>query len=557
MLRLAPILTIALFLVPIGAGLVGTLLPAFGYFPAIGGTQISLAPWRALFAYPGFATALRLTVTTGVAATLLSLALAIGICALAQGRAIFRRLEQLLTPLLASPHAAMAIGFAFLLAPSGWLLRLATPWLAGLERPPEIVTIQDPWGLAMIAGLLLKEVPYLVLMISGAAGQVPVQGTLAAARAMGYRRSTAWVKLVFPQIYPQIRLPVYAVLAFSLSVVEVGLVLGPGNPPPLAILAARWFADYDLALYFPAAAAASLALLLAILAIGAWRCGEWALAWLGRSWIDRGGRGGAVGPAVLATASLSILAFALGLLSIAAMAIWSLATAWRFPHLLPSGWTLANWTTQAGSVIAPALATAGIALAASLLAAILALACLENEQRRGRRPGGGALWLLYLPLLVPQIAFLFGAQVMLVRLDLDGTLFAVIWAHLLFVLPYVFLSLADPWRSLDPRFVRSAAGLGASPSRIFFRIKLPMLLRPILIALAVGFAVSVGQYLPTIFAGAGRVATLTTEAVTLAGGGDRRIVGIYAFLQAILPLLVYGGALLVPVLLYRRRRGMA
>ena len=39
---------------------------------------------------------------------------------------------------------------------------------------------------------------------------------------------------------------------------------------------------------------------------------------------------------------------------------------------------------------------------------------------------------------------------------------------------------------------------------------------------------SVGQYLPTLFAGNGRVATLTTEAVTLAAGADRRVIGVYA-----------------------------
>ena len=73
-----------------------------------------------------------------------------------------------------------------------------------------------------------------------------------------------------------------------------------------------------------------------------------------------------------------------------------------------------------------------------------------------------------------------------------------------------------------------------------------MLLRPVLIAGAVGVAVSVAQYLPTLFAGAGRFATLTTEAVTLASGGDRRVVGVYAFLQSLLPILVFLAALAWP-----------
>lgn len=55
----------------------------------------------------------------------------------------------------------------------------------------------------------------------------------------------------------------------------------------------------------------------------------------------------------------------------------------------------------------------------------------------------------------------------------DGTLAAVAWAHLIYVLPYLFLSLADPWRALDPRYARTAASLGASPLRVFLAVKLP------------------------------------------------------------------------------------
>ena len=109
---------------------------------------------------------------------------------------------------------------------------------------------------------------------------------------------------------------------------------------------------------------------------------------------------------------------------------------------------------------------------------------------------------------------------------------------------------------LDDRYARTAACLGASPARVFWRIKMPMLLRPILFAGAVGFSVSVAQYLPTLFAGAGRLSSLTTEAVGLAAGADRRIVGIYAFAQMALPLLGFAVALAVPAILFRNRRGL-
>ena len=156
---------------------------------------------------------------------------------------------------------------------------------------------------------------------------------------------------------------------------------------------------------------------------------------------------------------------------------------------------------------------------------MLVAGCLENESRRRRLPGAGALALLYMPLLVPQISFLFGVQVLFLWLGLNDGWLAVIWSHLLFVLPYVFLTLADPYRSLDPRYERIALALGKPRWLVWLRIKLVMLLRPLLIAVAVGFAVSVAQFLPTLFAGGGRFGTLATETLSLSGGGDRRMIG--------------------------------
>jgi putative thiamine transport system permease protein len=92
---------------------------------------------------------------------------------------------------------------------------------------------------------------------------------------------------------------------------------------------------------------------------------------------------------------------------------------------------------------------------------------------------------------------------------------------------------------------------------VFWRIKLPILLKPTLIACAVAFAVSVGQYLPTLFAGSGRVATLTTEAVTLASGEDRRVTAVWALLQALLPFIAFAAATAIPRLAHARRRAIA
>ena len=138
---------------PVAAGLLGAVLPAVGYFPALGGTALSLDPWRDLFAWPGIGAAVRLSLVTGVGATLLSLAATLLIVAAWQGTRSFRVITSLLAPLLSLPHAAAAFGLAFLIAPSGWIARALSPWATGWDRPPDLLIVNDQAGLALIAGL--------------------------------------------------------------------------------------------------------------------------------------------------------------------------------------------------------------------------------------------------------------------------------------------------------------------------------------------------------------------------------------------------------------------
>ena len=539
LLRAVPALTLALFFAPVAAGLLGTILPAFGWLPALGGVQLGLDPWQRLLQAPELPSALRLTLTSGLAASIASVAIAVMFCAAAHGTRLFRAVERLLAPLLAIPHAAIGLGLAFLLAPSGWLVRLLSPWATGWTTPPDLATVQDPLGLALALGLVVKEVPYLLLMIIAAMGQLEAKESLAVARSLGYGPMTGWLKAVLPRVYPQIRLPIYAVLAYSLSVVDMALILAPATPPPLATLLMRWFGDADLSMRFTAAAGAILQLLIVAAVIVAWRAGEASLARIGRAWISAGWRGGRARGIRVAIGCVVVALVALASLSFLANALWSTAATWRYPAALPTAWSLNRWRHQASDLGSLVWTTMALGAAAAGCALALALGCLENEQRHGLHVSNRGLWLIYAPLLVPQVSFLFGLQVMLVALDLDGRWIGLAWSHLLFVLPYVFLSLADPFRRLDERYARSALCLGASPTRVFWRIKLPMLRRPVLVALAVGFAVSAGQYLPTLFAGGGRFSTLTTEAVGLAAGADRRVIGLYALVQAVVPLLPF------------------
>lgn len=555
-LPVLPILTLLAMLGPVAAGLWGTVLPAFGHLPAAGLTGPSLDPFRDLFAWAGLPRAVLLSLSTGLLATAISLLIVMLVTAGWSGTRAFRTLERLLSPLLSVPHAAAAFGLAFLIAPSGWLSRLVSPGLTGWDRPPDLLIVQDTWGLAMTAGLIVKEVPFLLLITLAALGQADAQRSVAISQALGYGRLTGWLKTVFPRVYAQIRPPVYVVLAYSMSVVDVAVILGPNTPPPLSVQIVKWMSDPDLAMRLEAAAGALLQLGLVVGALAFWRMGEVVVARLGRRWIAAGARG-RFDPFVARVALICGCGSAIAvLLGLVVLAIWSFAGFWVFPDAFPDTFTWRNWMRFGPGTLDALRETALIALTAGLVAIVLTIGCLEAEYRYGLSFSQRAVWLLYLPLLIPQTAFLPGLQTLMLNLGADVGRLPVMMAHLVFVLPYVFLSLADPFRAWDGRMGIIATALRASPDGVLWRVRLPMLLRPILTAFAVGLAVSVGQYLPTLLIGGGRVATLTTEAVALASGGDRRAIAVYGLMQTGAALVPFALALLIPALVWRNRRGL-
>lgn len=533
---------------PILLGLGQTLRAAFGVLPALGLTRPSLDPWRHLFELPGFASSLRLTLVTGLGSTLLSLALAAGFCAVVHFRLRPATSARLLAPFLAIPHAAMAVGLAFVLAPSGWIARaLAGP--LGWVAPPDLVLVNDGWGVALTLGLVVKEVPFLLLVMLSALGQIQVAKQMAAGRSMGYGRGIVWIKIILPQVWPLIRLPVWVVLAYALSVVDMAIILGPSNPPTLAVAVMRWFANPDPAMILPASAGAVLQAAIVAASVAGLAGAEVLARRIGRWWLRRGGRGLSAEPALRA-ASLGVMGLmALGALAMAALLVWSLAWRWSFPDVLPQEWSVQAWATAKDGWLRALWHTVLLALATVVLSMLLAVAWLESG-------AGKSGLLVYAPLMVPQIGFLYGLNVVYLQMGLSGSYLAVIWAHSLFVFPYVMIALTDPWRALDARLLHAAAALGAGRWRRLVAVRLPILLRPLLTAAAIGVAVSVAQYLPTLFMGAGRIATLTTEAVTLSSGSDRRVTAVYASLQAALPFAAYLAAFLIPALAQRNRRDL-
>lgn len=540
-----------LLVFPIIIGLVGTLLPAFHYFPPLGEYDFSLSPWRDVFSQGEFYAGLKLTLITGIGAPVLALWLALSLLAWGYQRPFFKKIEALLSPILAVPHAAIAIGLLFLLSPSGWIVRLFSPWLTGFERPPNWITVQDPYGISLIFALIIKEMPYLLFVMLAAMKSIQARESVQACQALGYSRFTLWRKVLIPQLYPIIRLPIFIVVAFSLTVVDLALVIGPNTPSTLAVTLFRWFNDPDLAMRYTASAGAIFLMITIVLVLGGWELAHKVFSAMTRCERSNGKRHGVsdilLGTGVILGAFTLLSAF----IALILLPFWSLAKRWRFPDALPSQWTWDNIERATPLLMELSANTLIIALFSTVIACVISLIMLETKRHSMTNSANPSKqhafdWLIYVPILLPQIGFLFGLHVLLIYLNLNGDLCAIIALHLMYVLPYVYLTLKGPYLAYDENYLLQANRLNNRPWRHYVSVKIAMLKPVLFTAFAMGFSVSIAQYLPTLIAGEGRYSTLTTEAVAQAASGDRKQVGSMALLQAFFPVMVFWLAQIIP-----------
>lgn len=523
------LLTVIISFLPLLPGLVGLVFAAFGYIPAIDQYTLSLDGFNELLAWPGLQQSIMLTLFVSIASTLVAALCCFAILQSCWHSRWWKQLETLLAPIMALPHVAFAVGFAFLFTPSGFIARV-------FGEQINWQLIHDQYGLGLIVALTLKEIPFLLFMSIPLLKQLNINTTLITAQSLGYSNAQAWQKIILPQWLPKIRFSLFAVMAYSISVVDVALIIGPTQPPTLAVLVWQWLNDADLATLPKASAGALVLLLMCLMSLLSIRTSEWLITVKYRNWLSNGRYSLPIGGKSIITVT-----YLIALSTVPILLLWSFAQRWRFPDIIPSRWSLRFWQQEWHYLLDVISNSIMIALVSGTIALIFAIIVHEHSIRATANKQWLAVprLLIAIPMLAPQLSLLFGMQVATLYIANQYYHLWVIWAHVFFAFPYIFLALDGPWRSYDQRLDNIALSLGMSPFKVWWKIKRPLLLPAIWIAWAVGISVSLAQYLPTLMLGAGRISTLTTEAVALSSGQDRRISAIYALLQSITPFIFY------------------
>ncbi|KOU01319.1 ABC transporter permease [Streptomyces sp. MMG1522] len=177
----------------------------------------------------------------------------------------------------------------------------------------------------------------------------------------------------------------------------------------------------------------------------------------------------------------------------------SLATHWS--GAFPSGPTVERYTAATSGDSLQALTTSLVtAVTASVLALTLggwAALAAASLRTRGKRFLDA---LFILPVAVPSVVV--GLAVLVAYSKppvlLNGTRWIVILAHTVLVTAFAYQSVAAAVRRLDPMYEQAAAGLGASPARVLWRVKLPLLLPSLTSAAGLCFALSMGELSATM-----------------------------------------------------------
>jgi putative thiamine transport system permease protein len=487
--------------------------------------------FSALFQHPQFWGAVRLTLLTGVTSTTLALGFAIVIVLGAGHRLLVQS-----AVFLALPHLALAMGLGFLLAPTGLLARI----FVGGATPPDWQLVQDQWGFGLIMALVLKETPFLVWamaqVIQGDELRLRFQQESVVARSLGHGPVSTFLKIILPQVLPRVVWPLIAVLSYGLTVVDMALVIGPAQPPILAQLIWTDLNDGE-SLINARGAAGTLVLSAGILLLVL-------LLWMALKVTRPILRHLLTAPA-RAEWNFKLMSRAMWWLwpafyaaVIFALALQSYSLHWPYPDLLANSFSARAWI-NIGQNAKPFLTSLVLGLLTSTFSVLAIVVWLETLPQRFDRL---AMFAATLMLCVPALLVSLGQYRLLLQLGWTGTGLGLFSGHLLPVMAYVFVMLQGPYRGYDQRWLSVGQGLGVARFKFLMQVKWPMLKGAIISAAAIGFAVSIVQFVPAQLAAAGRFSTLPMEAVSLSSGGNRALISAYALVLMLLPLLGFIGA---------------
>jgi putative spermidine/putrescine transport system permease protein len=250
--------------------------------------------------------------------------------------------------------------------------------------------------------------------------------------------------------------------------------------------------------------------------------------------------------------SIATMAVRAGALAVAAflilgpllsLGVWSLAERWTYPSPWPQRFGLRYWARMlTGDFLEPLRTGLIVAVIVTILALLFAVP-LGYALARLRFAGRTVVLLAFLlPQAFPQLPVFASATREFYRFGLAGTVTGVVLVHLVGGLVFAVWTMTAVFRAIAPELEEAAHNLGASVTRTFLSISLPLAVPGLVASALLVFLYSLDEFTGTLLVGAPFVTTLPVYMYTASVGYELQIASVTAI------VLMVPGALLLLLL---------
>jgi thiamine transport system permease protein len=390
------------------------------------------------------------------------------------------------------PAMVVAAAFVALLGPRGWLNSVLMQWF-GMSRGP--IRLEQSIALILIAHVFYNA-SVIVRLVGGFWSHLDPR-LADVARTLGGSPLRVFREITLPLLMPSVASATLLVFLFCFTSFGVIMILGG---PRFATLEVEIYRQAVTLFRLPEAAAISLAqMFLTFLVMIVYTRVQ------ARTTVALNLRS-AEETALPPTTPASIFGVAMvviGLLLFLVMPLLALAgrslsaaDPFRYYRELFVDRTNSAFYVAPGTAIRNSLMFAVVTTALALLIGVATSYLLARGGSFGRVLDP----IVLLPLGTSAVTLGFGYILAFARfpLNLRASLLLVPIAHTLIAFPFVVRAVLPALRGLRPDWRNAAAGLGASPWRVWLEVELPIVWRAIMVGALFAFTISMGEFGATL-----------------------------------------------------------
>lgn len=221
--------------------------------------------------------------------------------------------------------------------------------------------------------------------------------------------------------------------------------------------------------------------------------------------------------------------------------VWSFATGWRFPDLLPSGYSSRAFVVSldpSGDIVEGVITSTIVALVVGTIATIVGSTAGRAIAMYRFRFKKAFQFLVLAPLIVPGLAVTMGIQVLFIRYGLSDSIQGVVLAHLIPTVPYVVMIMSGTFANFDKSYEEQGKVLGANRWTVLRRVTIPLVTPGVAVSFLFAFVISWSEYILTLLVGGGSIKTLPMVLFAFLRGSDLPLVGAASIVFMVPPLIL-------------------